>query len=358
MKRQGRGQAARPGMPAEKDLRGRIFAGARRCVDCLWISRDVGGELAELTGHEPTVEQVNQWALVLASRGIPYRLSRHGRLGRLSVSRRFHASAIETILAEPHDGAQPLEREDACLIGGDPRATLAVLLGLLAFHGLTQGWWVRVLPPEAWLAAGGVSARAVWERHEWYRILTALTLHAGSLHLFSNLLFGAIVMLVLCRRTGTGLGWLAATLAGAGGNAAMLFLRQEGYESVGFSTAIFGGMGVLCALEMTLFRSQGIRAFLVPLAVGGAWLGLLGGAPAPPDEGALFTPLPELPAPAVDVGAHGMGFLAGLPVGALAGWYLRRRGIPSFRASCVLGGGVLACLALAWLRALWVFLRG
>lgn len=358
MKREGRSQGEMPGTPLGRNLRGRLFAGARRCVDCLRVSRDVGGELAELTGHEPTVDQVNQWALVLASRGIPYRLSRHGRLGRLSVSRRFHASAIETILAEPHDGTLPPERESARVGGGDPRATLAVLLGLLAFHGLTQGWWLRVLPPEAWLAAGEISAQAVWARHEWYRILTALTLHAGSLHLFSNLLFGAIVMIVLCRRTGTGLGWLAAALAGAAGNAAMLFLRQESYESVGFSTAIFGGMGVLCALEMALFRSQGVRALLVPLAVGGAWLGLLGGAPAPPDEGILFTPLPEPPGPAVDVGAHCTGFLAGLPVGLLAGWYLRRRGVPSFRASCVLGGGVLACVALAWARALWVFLEG
>lgn len=48
---------------------------------------------------------------------------------------------------------------------------------------------------------------------EWYRCVTALTLHADSQHLFGNVLFGAPFLILLCRRVGLGLG-LFSYLAG------------------------------------------------------------------------------------------------------------------------------------------------
>ena len=53
---------------------------------------------------------------------------------------------------------------------------------------------------------------------EWWRVITALTLHADIAHIISNSVFGAIFGLWVGRYLGSGLGWLFVLLCGATGN--------------------------------------------------------------------------------------------------------------------------------------------
>ena len=58
-------------------------------------------------------------------------------------------------------------------------------------------------------------------------------------------LFGAPFLILLCRRVGLGLGLFLILLAGTFGNALNAWYRPAGHISLGFSTALFGTVGVL-----------------------------------------------------------------------------------------------------------------
>ena len=88
----------------------------------------------------------------------------------------------------------------------------------------------------AMLEAGRMQAGRV-EAGEWWRTLTALTLHGDSGHILSNSAFGAFFGLYVARGLGSGVGWLAILLAGALGNALNAQIQADAFRSIGASTA-------------------------------------------------------------------------------------------------------------------------
>lgn len=160
--------------------------------------------------------------------------------------------------------------------------------------------------------AGALDARAVFADGEWWRAATALFLHADAGHLVSNLAGGvflfATVFALFGRVRGAALLALAAT---AGNLAAAAIHFPGGYRSIGASTAVFAGLGLLTgrAVRRMASRSAGAvgrragwRTMFVPLAAGLTVLGLFGAGDA-----------------RVDVLAHATGFAAGLLAGFAAG---------------------------------------
>jgi rhomboid protease GluP len=113
-------------------------------------------------------------------------------------------------------------------------------------------------------------------------------------------------------------------------------LRGPGHVSVGASTAVLGGIGIVTGLACV--RSwrlgTGFARAWVPLAAGFALLALLGAT-----EDAR-----------VDVGAHLLGFLVGGVLGGVTGVVLRRA--PGPGAQRVLGVVAAAVVAGAWVLAL------
>jgi membrane associated rhomboid family serine protease len=110
--------------------------------------------------------------------------------------------------------------------------------------------------------------------------------------------------MLLARRIGFGL-MLAATLfSGMLGNFANALYRDPGYASLGFSTAMFSVVGLLCADLIVRPHLRGLKRILIPLAAGVAFLAMLGA------EGKN-----------IDYAAHifglGSGFLVGLAVSSL-----------------------------------------
>jgi membrane associated rhomboid family serine protease len=170
-------------------------------------------------------------------------------------------------------------------------AVLAVFCGQIEWPGVGEN-------------AGALDAQGVFGRGEWWRLGTALFLHADLGHLASNILSGIFVFSAVLSTIGRRRGWLLLAVASIAGNFAVAALNYPGpYRSLGASTAIFAGLGLLTGRAVRVLRTRSgghpWRAVLVPLAAGVALLGLFG-------AGGLHT----------DVVAHATGFGAGLVLGA------------------------------------------
>lgn len=158
-----------------------------------------------------------------------------------------------------------------------------------------------------WAESGRVDARLMLEGHEWWRAVTALTLHGDSVHLASNLVGGMGFGYLVCRIYGAGLGWLLILLSGCIGNAINAWVYYPSvHYSIGASTAVFGALGLLTGSAVVRLRGAG--------ASGSSWL--------PQWCVALFAGLTLLSLlglgdERVDVGAHFCGFFVGLLCGLI-----------------------------------------
>ena len=253
-------------------------------------------------GNYATFAAGSERGLVVLAMGEPYWLEPSAGGYRLLVEPRIFERARDQIAG--------FERES---IGWPPRLdwesaptreayTLTPLLWAMAVSALfhVQGEWAAITE------RGAMDAQAVFEHGEWWRLATALFLHADAGHLISNALIGILVFTAVISTIGEWLGWLLLAGASLTGNLVIAALIYPApYRSLGASTAIFAGIGLLTGRAIGAMRHtthpRRWRATLVPFAAGLALLGLYG-------AGGLHT----------DVGAHVTGFLAGLGFGILA----------------------------------------
>lgn len=175
-------------------------------------------------------------------------------------------------------------------------------------------FWGQITWPGRWEKAGALDSRAVFDGGEWWRLGTALFLHADPGHLISNLLSGIFVFGVVISTIGRWRGWLLLAGAALAGNLAVAALHYPGpYRALGASTAIFAGLGLLTGRAIRVLRLPGRahpwRAVFVPLAAGLTLLALFGAGGRE-----------------IDVGAHLTGFAAGMVLGFAAGF--RRENSP------------------------------
>lgn len=317
-----------------------------------------------LAGREPVpVSRLNDWLLVLTAKKIPHRyFPPPGRYPRLYVPPLHEEAALHEIRAveaeRPVPAFVPPARDNVT-------GVLCFLLLLLVWHALRWNWFGIPLPsppfpdtPQAWSPAFGLDIYRFRAMHEFWRAITALTLHADDPHLFSNLSFGLFFLIPLCRRAGLGIGIALTLLAGILGNAGNSLMKEANVTSIGFSTALFGAMGALCCLAAAdIFRhmrrfahgaaSAGnpvftlTRRLILPLAAGLALLGILGGG------GEAKT----------DYSAHILGFCCGL-LTTCAALPLENRmsalsGVRQDRVQALLLLGVVGLIVSAWAYALF-----
>lgn len=153
---------------------------------------------------------------------------------------------------------------------------------------------------------GALDAAALFARGEWWRPATALWLHGDVGHLVSNLVAGVFVFSVALATFGRRLGWTLLALASCGANFTSAAMQYPApYHSVGASTAIFAGLGLLTGRALPLRRT---RRDLHP------WRGLF----TPLGAGLTLLALYGAGGQRVDLGAHVCGFVAGLIAGAAA----------------------------------------
>jgi membrane associated rhomboid family serine protease len=206
-----------------------------------------------------------------------------------------------------------------------------------------------------WAKAGIARADAI-RSGEWWRALTALTLHADALHLAGNVVFGALLGVVLAQSIGVGLAWLGFVATGALGNLANAFVQAPRHASLGASTAVFGVLGIQVAYEWMRRRELGYRGWRrwAPLIMGAVWLGWFGtgGVDHDPTKSVKEAMRDiDVALQGTDVMAHVLGFAAGIALGALLGLRKRRIALePWLQAALALAAP--AILALAWAAAL------
>lgn len=170
---------------------------------------------------------------------------------------------------------------------------------LILVDGFIKGdTWGRKL-----IEAGSANAGLIWQG-EWWRAVTALTLHADIVHLTGNMVFGSLFGLFACQTLGPGIAWFSILMAGATGNLINAFLQRASHTSIGASTAVFAALGIQAACTCLFWRrlSKNKLRQWSPLVGGIMLLAFLGG-----------------PGPEIDVLSHVTGFLAGLIMGTLFG---------------------------------------
>lgn len=275
--------------------------------------------------------QRRDWRLVLSACDIPHRLSQFCSRECLYVPPLLECAALRELTAFDEERRRPVPPPPT------PHAHWKLagcfLLPLFVWHGMRVGWWPvpDCLPaPRLWLPAGILDTLQVRLHGQWYRAITALTLHADAAHLCGNIAFGALFLALLARSAGIGRAiWL--TLAGGIlGNCLAVALRRHPVESIGFSTALFACIGALSGL-MAL-RHAGRREMFLPVAAGAALLAMLG------TEGER-----------TDYVAHVAGLCSGLTLGMAEGLRLRHkwRALPQWTAAAL----AMLVPALAWWRA-------
>lgn len=237
-------------------------------------------------------------SLVLSAVGIPHTFDR--QRGSISVpadvadAARHHLS-----LYFAENRGWPHQPPPAKKIGTGGNPLTLLIIGSLALFYLVTGPWQA---GSKWFAAGAINSAAILQHGQWWRLVTALTLHADQVHLLGNCVIGGFIVHLLNRALGYGLGLMLLIGGGIGGNLLNIAARDQVHLSVGFSTSIFAAIGIFSGLQLLYNRGTRLRNLLIPLGSGISLLAMLG-----------------VSGERTDLGAHLFGFLCGLGTGVLLG---------------------------------------
>src|SRR6056297_917204 len=300
-----------------------------------WLS--IPSELEPGPAH-PRISkrQLKRWQLVLESRNIPSRAEKVDRHWQLLVPASAYRDACRELLTyERENQGWPPPPPQARKQHENTASSLWVLILLVVFYNLTSHHFNPLdSSPLDWTALGNAHSEKILDG-EWWRLITALTLHSGPLHLLGNIAVGGLFMIRLCWLLGSGYAWLGALTSGFLGNFLNALVQSPDHRSIGASTAVFGAIGLLATINMLHYRHSLQRRWPIPVAAACGLLALLG-------TGGENT----------DIGAHLFGFIAGIGLGTFAGFQLQQR--ENIHPSLNRVAAVLSCalVAGAWWKAL------
>jgi len=258
-------------------------------------------QMTSTIGLPASRQQAEQWALVLKAVNIPSAIEFEKQSWVIKVSPLHEHRALREIGAFMEENSDwPPSRTEKKLpppvLTKYQPPTILMMGALVVFYVITGPW----SGDSAWFSRGAISGRQILEHGQWYRLVTALTLHADVVHLVGNIIIGGVLVHFLCRLFGNGLGWFLILASGTLGNLINILLHGNSHNSVGFSTAVFGSIGILSGYQAASKRTAALKEILLPLAAGAGLLAFLGAS-----------------GPRTDLGAHFFGLLAGAILGLL-----------------------------------------
>jgi len=222
--------------------------------------------------------QAHEWSLALISQGIESTLRYNDETGTwaIEVEGPQAARALHTL--------KLYHRENR---GWGMRQELPGVH--LAFHWGCAGWTLGLILvhhlstlPLSRLHEIGLLSHAVTNAGEWWRIGTAMTLHADLGHLASNAVTGTLLLGLVMGRHGPGVGLLGVWLAAALANVAALQIYPADYRSLGASGMVMAALGILTATGTwdAARRRPGWKPLFGTLAAGFMLFVLTGSNPA------------------------------------------------------------------------------
>ncbi len=237
--------------------------------------------------------------LVLDAAGIPAEAIYRDGWWLLLAAKQDGQRALDELLAyrlENPRGPRPAPVRVPVFSGGP--AGVASYAFVLLLVSVAANRWVFGID---WVDVGAMRTGLV-RSGQWWRTITALTLHGDAGHLSANLAFGAVFGLFAARALGGGVAWCSIVLAGTLGNLLNALVQPAYHSSLGASTAVFAALGILVSnafrYRSALLAGGGLIRRWSPLVGGIALLAYTG-------TGGERT----------DVVAHLTGFLAGLVMG-------------------------------------------
>ena len=200
--------------------------------------------------------------------------------------------------------------------------------------------WVAIVGFFYWLSiktnleSAGIMDSSLVSHGEWWRLFTAIWLHADVAHLATNATIGFVLLGAAMGRCGTGVGVLAAYVAGFGGNMASWLIAAGPHRSLGASGMVMGCLGLLAGQSLLSWRrSPHATKYTISAIAGGLMLFVL----------LALTP-------GTDVIAHLGGFVSGAVLGAAL--TLARKVTQSPLANVVCGFLFTALVVIPWWAAL------
>jgi rhomboid protease GluP len=273
----------------------------------------------------------HEYSLVLEARNIEHEILQSGDMWSLSVPATLLQKAYEEISRYAAERGLP-RRVPEPGIAPHPGAAVGIFFYILILLAVAFCAGAQLFGAD-WLTLGSLDANA---RGEWWRSVTALTLHLDQEHLLGNVLFGVVAGIAASRLLGPGVAWASILAASAIANYTEALITPITHRAVGASTAVFAALGILSGMawrqRLTLRERLWYR--WAPLIAGICLLTLLGAGNAH-----------------VDVLGHALGFFFGLGVG----WIYIRADMPSYRGrrrQLLAGAATLLAICGAWLLAL------
>ncbi len=246
-----------------------------------------------LTGSS---QYLSTCSLVLQAVRIPHDYDREA--SRLSVPDPFARQALyhlDTYFVENRGWPEAPPPAKRLTTTGNP-PTILMIGALVIFYLVTGPWESRSI----WFQTGAINSAAIRDSGQWWRLVTALTLHADLVHLLGNSIIGGFLVHLLNRTVGAGLSFFLLITCGTLGNLLNILARDQLHLSVGFSTSIFAAIGIFSGIRAVAGRRPALRDILAPLGAGAGLLAMLG-----------------VSGERTDLGAHLFGFACGIAAGLL-----------------------------------------
>jgi membrane associated rhomboid family serine protease len=191
-----------------------------------------------------------EYSLVLASQGIANFFSEDEEHGwklivppdqLMNAQEQIRLYTVENLKHRTVQALPPLQ------LSAQPFWILAMPISIAFFQSLDGA------PP---FASQGMNDAALTLGGEWWRIFTALTLHADAQHLAGNMISGYFILSLMASRIKlTAMApWLF--LASGLANFLVAALVQKDFRSLGFSTFVFAGLGALATIEFRLLPRE------------------------------------------------------------------------------------------------------
>jgi rhomboid protease GluP len=270
--------------------------------------------------------QALDWSLVLVSQGIESVISQREHDGAWVLE------VVESDLRRAVEAIAAYERENATVWRQEVKWT-----GLL--FDIRSVFWFAALATFHFFAAvsrtdfqtAGLMDRTALQHGEWWRLFTAVTLHADIAHLAANVTAGIVFLGLAMGCFGWGNALLLSLLGGAIGNVGTFFVHNY---SLGASGMVMASLGLLTAHSLSFGKHEKRTVWLGRGVIAGCLLVVLLGF-----------------SPKSDVVAHVGGFIGGAVLGIVATRFhsvLHSRGVNA--------GTSLVCAAIM-LLTWWLALR-